>query len=106
MITAIKNKSGQYELHSDKSSETFHIKDKIKALGGIWDGHYWTVDHSAIEALKIPIKHRVKVAAHCCMPEETTYAFKGDIDRGFVNCSCPMCDDLQGRDAKIIEVLD
>jgi hypothetical protein len=106
MIEARKE-NNKYILIADKSSETYYIKDKIKALGGIWDGQHWIVDSNALIELKIPKTLKCRVAAHCHMPEEKLWLNEWEIKQGKVRLGCSMCDcpTSCGSNVEILEVL-
>ena len=97
MIRAYPRADGTFRLDSDRSSETYHIREKIKALGGHFEGRSWYVSEGALESLPVHRMYRVLLAEHCHTPEEAGYATEADIERGWTLGSCLRCDSFQQR---------
>jgi hypothetical protein len=111
MIHAFPMAGGRFRLEGDsyRSKETYYRKDEIKAAGGRWDGEQWTIPAEALAPLasaNVVRMRRVRVAARCCMREETIWITQTDVDRGKTRLGCPQCDRRvsDGRDVDILEV--
>lgn len=81
--------------------KTYHIKDKIKAVGGKWAGSFWTVTEEAADKLNAIKYKRVKHKAHCHEPEGECWANNKDIERGYVILGCSLCDTPQSCGDKV-----
>ena len=85
--------------------KTYSMRDRIKQLGGSWDGHHWVIPESIIESIPATKMYFVNVASHCHEPEMNAFATKVDVDRGLVNIGCSLCDS-SNSEAKILGVID
>jgi len=83
-----------YNIHGN----TYPIKDKLKALGGTWDGKKWSVVNTkenldALRALGISLRVKAKRDAFCHESESIIYANSSDVQLGYTDKNfCGNCD--------------
>ena len=105
-INAWREEGGElYRLYG----KTYHKRHKLRELGAFWNpgGSYWLADRQTALAVGAKIMMRVRVAAHCHMPERVIAVSHKDVERGYVRLGCGMCDTSYrcGDDVEILEVL-
>lgn len=89
--------------------KTYPIKEKIKALGGIWnhEKQYWMVLNTEknlqeLRKLRISLRVKVKREAFCHEPESEVYVDTADLQRGFTEPKfCGNCDSHFSGIAKV-----
>ena len=95
----------EYMIKAQRSSDTWLIKEKIKACGGKWDDDRkrWIIPEDAIQKLGITKMIRVKYEAHCHESAGECYAPEYDVERGYMRMGCGYCDTytICGKDVKI-----
>lgn len=70
MFGAVKQPNGKYticELHKFRNSKTFHIKDKLKSLGGKWNPdtkHWEDIDEIHLKDISAVKRLKVRLAPH------------------------------------------
>jgi hypothetical protein len=104
-MCAYLNPNGTFHL---SGKQTYHWRDKIKSLGGAWDGKQWTVSREAVRQLKPLLHVKVRYAAHCHESAREGYATWKEVLAGAAREGCGMCDTtaLCGGDTKILEILE
>lgn len=88
MIEAYPNKDGTYYL----DGKTYYLKEKIKSLGGKWDGRRWNIPKEAIEKIGAIEMFWVHHDAYCHESEGMTFASMAEINRGWKQMGCGYCD--------------
>ena len=103
-VHAYRNDDGTYRLHGP----TFHIKERIKELGGLWNGSHWNVPQSAVLQLKPLLMIKVRTAKQCHEDEHTMYATHKEVQCGYMRLGCSLCDTPAscGKDVEILEVIE
>ncbi len=92
MLRAYPSQGGLFRLIGDKSSETYYKREKIKALGGQWDGRVWMVPQSAIKDLQAHRMVKIVASAHCHETETTMMATEEELAAGEMRLGCGFCD--------------
>lgn len=102
-MEAYRQKDGTYML----VGRTYVFREKIKSLGGRWDGNHWFVSEGSLRELGCQKMVRVRVAAHCHEEEQEILVPEKDVERGVHRMGCGWCDRsyLSGDDVKILEVI-
>lgn len=107
-ITAYYNaENDTFSLHG----KTYHSRERLKSMGGKWDGLKWSVPLSSAEELSkmgVLLMVKCKVDKHCHMDIETHYNTHKEVLCGYTREGCPKCDTPAtcGDDVKILEILD
>lgn len=101
MVKAFPIGGGQWCIRGD----TFHMKEKIKAVGGMWDGKSWKCGEAALSIPGVVRMRFVMQGPYCHMPQQRVWASQSEVDNNKTRPSfCPMCDSHYSGTADILEV--
>ena len=95
-----------FRLVDDKKGECFHLKDKIKSLGGKWNGKNWIVPKEALPELKAIQMIKAIIDGHCCFKGESQVVFisKKDYDNKLTKVRwCSRCDSCSSAVVEVIK---
>jgi len=105
-IRAYRSDEGGYIIRG----KTYGRRAVLKEHGARWhpEGKYWTGTLEAAQAVNAFIMHKVRVEAHCHEPEKITIATHKEVECGYMQLGCSLCDTyaISGDIVKILEVLD
>jgi len=103
-VYAYKNKDGTFDLFG----KTYNLKEKIKSVGGSWNGATWRISEESVLELKPLLMIKVRLDKHCHEEEGLHYATHKEVACGYMKVGCSHCDTsaICGKDVKILEVLD
>jgi len=103
MIKAYPDKNGSlFYLRTDRSSEIFYKKDKIKELGGKWFAGAWHVQEKVLKQIGAVKMIQVKHAAFCHEQEGLDWATEAEVIEGEKGgMFCGFCDSRHNLKVKI-----